>query len=46
MYGVSASDPSTFLGITLLLVGVAFVAMLVPAMRAVRLDPLVALRRE
>jgi predicted permease len=46
LYGVSASDPSTFFGITLLLVGVAFVAMLVPAMRAVRLDPLSALRRE
>jgi predicted permease len=46
LYGVEPWDPVTFLGITLLLVGVAFVAMLVPAMRAVRLDPLVALRRE
>ncbi|MGD8869382.1 MAG: ABC transporter permease [Gemmatimonadales bacterium] len=46
LYGVAAWDPATFLGITALLVGVAFLAMLVPAMRAVRLDPLVALRRE
>ena len=46
LYAVGPWDPATFLGITLLLVGVAFLAMLVPAVRAVRLDPLVALRRE
>jgi predicted permease len=46
LYGVNVSDPTTFLGITLLLAGVAFVATMVPALRAARLDPTVALRRE
>jgi predicted permease len=46
LYGVDVSDPITFLGVTLLLVGVAFVATLVPALRAARLDAMVALRRE
>jgi predicted permease len=46
LYGIRPWDPSTFLGITLLLVGVAFVATMVPALRAARLDPTVALRRE
>ncbi|NIN73245.1 MAG: FtsX-like permease family protein [Gemmatimonadetes bacterium] len=46
LYGVNVSDPTTFLGVTLLLVGVAFLATLVPALRAARLDAMVALRRE
>ncbi len=46
LYGVDVSDPTTFLGVTLLLVGVAFLATLVPAVRAARLDAIVALRRE
>jgi putative ABC transport system permease protein len=46
LYGVGVSDPVTFLGVTLLLVGVAFLATLVPALRAARLDAMVALRRE
>ena len=46
LYGVKVSDPMTFLGVTLLLVGVAFLATLVPAVRAARLDPTAALRRE
>jgi putative ABC transport system permease protein len=46
LYGVDVSDPTTFLGVTLLLVGVAFLATLVPAVRAARLDAMVALRRE
>jgi predicted permease len=44
LYGISPTDVWTFGGVTLLLVLVAFVAALVPAVRASRLDPLVALR--
>jgi len=46
LYGVNVSDPTTFLGVTLLLLGVAFLATLVPALRTARLDAMVALRRE
>jgi predicted permease len=46
LYGVDVSDPVTFLGVTLLLVGVAFLATLVPAVRSARLDPMDALRRQ
>jgi len=44
LYGVSATDPVTFGGVMLLLMFVAGTAALVPAIRASRLDPLVALR--
>jgi putative ABC transport system permease protein len=44
LYGISATDPVTFGGVTLLLVLVASLAALVPALRASRLDPLAALR--
>jgi predicted permease len=46
LIGVNVSNPTTVLGVTLILVGVAFLATLIPAVRAARLDPTTALRRE
>jgi len=44
VYGVSTTDPVTFISLPLLLGGVAFLAGLFPALRASRIDPLEALR--
>ena len=46
LFGVRASDPLTFVAVALLLGGTALIANLVPALRAMRVDPAVVLREE
>jgi len=46
LFGVGVYDPVTFLGVAALLIVVALAASYIPARRAMRVDPIVALRYE
>jgi putative ABC transport system permease protein len=46
LYGVTATDPRTFIGVSLALVVVAVLASVIPTRRAVKVDPTIALRYE
>ena len=46
LYSITPTDPTTFVGVSVLLASIALAATLIPALRATRVDPVIALREE